>query len=282
MGYIPGTQDGQRIKRNELNKQLKNPEKEQSKLNRRWNKGVNMDHAWHVTVRLRSSSSFCNRRHPKAQAGSCSSDPTTTRLLWALPGSGGGRCFLREGEEGTYLDHSLNSSHLFCVISSSPCSLLTHIWLPGGSPWWGTMLQPNDVSRLLPAGGREPALESVHRQPRWTRLAWTGPQSPVILVNWEHPFRTRWVDADPRAAWPPFCHTSVLWKRFWAPRDFVQLSIWIYIISHGIVNLSVSSYVLSSFLLSPSPDGRATRMESIPFPFTCGHDFRYSWPITDT
>ena len=40
---------------------------------------------------------------------------------------------------------------------------------------------------------------------------------------------------------------------------------WTYIISHGIVNLSVSFYVLSSFLLSLSPDRSSQKWRSYLF-----------------
>lgn len=72
-------------------------------------KGVNMDSTLHITLRLMPSSSFCNCRPPATWASSYSQDSISSRLLRVLLSSGGGRRSLRDGEEGTHLDHSLKA-----------------------------------------------------------------------------------------------------------------------------------------------------------------------------
>lgn len=126
-------------------------------------KGVNMDHALHITRRPMSSFSFCNRGHPKAWTGSCSSDPMSTRLLKSLLGSGGDGVGVplgieRKGHMWMVTDLTiLRSHHLY---SSTPSSLLTYIWLPGGSPWWGG----NASVKWCEQGFRQQQ-EEVHWQP---------------------------------------------------------------------------------------------------------------------
>ena len=82
-------------------------------------KGVNMDHALHIARRPMPSFSFCNRGHPKAWTGSCSSDPMSTRLLKSLLGSGGDGVGVplgieRKGHMWIVIDLTiLRSYHLF-------------------------------------------------------------------------------------------------------------------------------------------------------------------------
>lgn len=131
-------------------------------------KGVNMDHALHITRRPMSSFSFCNRGHPKAWTGSCSSDPMSTRLLKSLLGSGGDGVRVplgieRKGHMWIVTDLTiLRSHHLFWVIffyTKQPPDL--HL-----APRWISMMGGKCFSQVMwagfpPAAGRGALATSV-------------------------------------------------------------------------------------------------------------------------
>lgn len=169
-------------------------------------KGVNTDCGSHITPT--PSVTGGTQRH-----GSLS-DSTSTRLLGASVKVG-----VPLGMKGRDISWSLSflrSSNWFWVIfffTRQPRD-------PHLAPRWISTMAENAADKwgkqgfCTPAAGGDALANQCPSQSRWTWLAWTGPQSSIILMNWQHSLGKIEVDPDSRTAWPSFCCTLVLQNHF--------------------------------------------------------------------
>lgn len=198
-----------------------------------------MDSVLHITPRPMPSST-CNRRHPKAWAGSSVSDSGISDHSGHFSVAMGAGDPLGMERKRRILITLLGSPNLFWVLFLSTMQPPDLLLAPGGSP-------PKWNGQGFYLGQQEEG--HWHWCIRSTR---TGPGSPIVLVNGQQ--REDRTGLRPRAAWPSFHCTCVLWNHFCIPLAFVKLCIFnMYNSSWNC--LFISSYRLSSFLLSPSPDG---------------------------